>query len=247
MTKIVCFDTETTGLIPKGISPTVKNVDEFPHIVQFSFVVYDTITQHTIEECDIITTLPHNIIIPTVCSNVHGITRAISDENGQPLLPTLLKFFAYVHDPDALIIAHNLSFDLKMVQAESIRLINKYEMNSKVSKRTREKTKQNQLLIDTLLILSTLPISSTIYEYPTKLYCTMMANINFCNIVRYNSRGPYQKYPTLTELYQKLFKKMPENMHNSLYDVYATLKCFLKKNCNTSNPSRRNPILLKPS
>ena len=39
MTKIVCFDTETTGLIPKGVVyPKVDNLIAWPHIVQFSFV-----------------------------------------------------------------------------------------------------------------------------------------------------------------------------------------------------------------
>jgi DNA polymerase-3 subunit alpha len=239
MTIIVCFDTETTGLIPKGINfPTSYNYMLWPHIVQFSFVAYDTMTQQTVEECDIITKLSPSIIIPDVCSNVHGITRAISDEKGQPLLPTLLKFLKYVEDPNVLIIAHNLNFDLKMVQCEIIRIIKHYETQSNVATRTRQKKKEICLLMNTQLLK--IPISSTTYEYPTKLYCTMLSNIKFCNIIRYNSRGPYQKYPTLTELYQKLFEQTPQNMHNSLYDVYATLKCFLKKTQNINIIENKN-------
>jgi hypothetical protein len=105
-----------------------------------------------------------------------------------------------------------------MIQVEIIRLIQNSEINSSVSRRTRQCKQKLKILIDTPLFM--LPIS--------RFHCTMLKNIDFCNIIRYNSRGPYQKFPTLIELYQKLFNETPPNMHNSLYDVYATLKCFLK-------------------
>ena len=37
-----------------------------------------------------------------------------------------------------------------------------------------------------------------------------------------------KKYPKLQELYTKLFNKNFQNAHNALYDVKATLQCYLK-------------------
>ena len=37
-----------------------------------------------------------------------------------------------------------------------------------------------------------------------------------------------RKYPKLQELYTKLFNKNFKNAHNALYDVKATLRCYLK-------------------
>jgi hypothetical protein len=59
-------------------------------------------------------------------------------------------------------------------------------------------------------------------------YCTMKESIELCNIERENKRGKYLKYPTLSELHNKLFGVIPKNLHNSLNDVLISLRCFLK-------------------
>ena len=41
-------------------------------------------------------------------------------------------------------------------------------------------------------------------------YCTMRNSINLCNIEAKNRLGKYKKYPTQTELHQKLFNCIPE-------------------------------------
>ena len=40
--KIIIFDTETTGL-PKSRQSLVNNTEEWPYIVQFSYIIYDLI------------------------------------------------------------------------------------------------------------------------------------------------------------------------------------------------------------
>lgn len=54
--------------------------------------------------------------------------------------------------------------------------------------------------------------------------CTMKSSIDFCNIQ--NSFG--NKYPTLNELYGKLFENNILGSHNAESDVLATAKCFWK-------------------
>jgi DNA polymerase III subunit epsilon len=52
--------------------------------------------------------------------------------------------------------------------------------------------------------------------------CTMQQTTNFCAI-----NGPYgYKWPTLSELYYKLFKTSFEEAHNAAVDINATAKCF---------------------
>jgi DNA polymerase III epsilon subunit-like protein len=54
--------------------------------------------------------------------------------------------------------------------------------------------------------------------------CTMQAATNFCRIP-----GPYgYKWPTLSELYQKLFNETFDNAHQALCDVRACSRCFFE-------------------
>jgi len=54
--------------------------------------------------------------------------------------------------------------------------------------------------------------------------CTMKATTDFCKIP-----GPYgYKWPTLTELHQKLFSTSFDNAHDALGDVSACAKCFFE-------------------
>jgi DNA polymerase III epsilon subunit-like protein len=57
-------------------------------------------------------------------------------------------------------------------------------------------------------------------------YCTMMGTIDFCELES-KFYGSF-KYPKLCELYELMFGYQFENQHNSLADVNATLRCYLK-------------------
>ena len=54
--------------------------------------------------------------------------------------------------------------------------------------------------------------------------CTKTESVDFCNIIR-NGKP---KWPTLTELHQKLFNTNFEEAHNAAGDVVATTRCFLE-------------------
>jgi DNA polymerase III epsilon subunit-like protein len=187
MTVIMVFDCETTGLVPKD-KITKENESYFPHIVSLSWVVYDTELKETLIEKDKIVTCA----IPIMNSFIHHITDEIS-QRGIPLECALNEFLDDTRDVD-LVIAHNLSFDCKMIEVSLYRL-----------GRTRDYT-------DFKII---------------KSHCTMMSNIKFCGLK--NKYG--LKFPRLIELYVKLFGEEFENQHNSLADVKACLKCYLKLNC----------------
>lgn len=60
------------------------------------------------------------------------------------------------------------------------------------------------------------------------LYCTMMESINICNITVDGKNGKFKKFPKLVELYNQLFRYIPDNLHNSMVDVIVCLRCFLK-------------------
>jgi DNA polymerase III epsilon subunit-like protein len=59
-------------------------------------------------------------------------------------------------------------------------------------------------------------------------YCTMQSSIELCNLEQTNRFGKYKKYPKLSELYNKLFGSIPNNLHNALNDVIVCLNCYYK-------------------
>ena len=61
-------------------------------------------------------------------------------------------------------------------------------------------------------------------------YCTMKRSSEFCNIEKLSkaTNRVFVKYPTLTELHQKLFRTTPEGTHNSYVDILVCLRCFYK-------------------
>lgn len=55
---------------------------------------------------------------------------------------------------------------------------------------------------------------------------TMLSSTEFCQLP--GGRGKSFKYPTLSELSDKLFQEKVENAHNASADVEATARCFLE-------------------
>ena len=54
----------------------------------------------------------------------------------------------------------------------------------------------------------------------------MKCSKNICKIpITINGKNIF-KYPKLIELYKFYFKDEPNNLHNSMYDVIFTLKCY---------------------
>ena len=200
--RTLVFDSETTGLSKTQIiSPSTIHL--WPHIVQFSYIVFDMDSNEIVKIKDSIIKVPDGFTITEENAKIHGITTEISLVKGVDLLPVLEEFFADFDSADH-IVGHNVSFDINMIKAELQRLI----MNSS------DKKLQEYL---------------TTINTSTKFYCTMQETIELCAIELKDKYGrPYKKFPKLVELYQKMFGVTPKNLHNSLNDVIVCLRCFIK-------------------
>ena len=200
--RTLVFDSETTGLSKTQIiSPSTIHL--WPHVVQFSYIVFDTESNKIVKIKDSIIKVPDGFIITEENAKIHGITTEISLAKGVDLLPVLEEFFADFDSADH-IVGHNVSFDINMIKAELQRLI----MNS-----------FNEKLQEYLTKINT----------STKFYCTMQETIELCAIEMKDKYGrPYKKFPKLVELYQKMFDVTPKNLHNSLNDVIVCVRCFIK-------------------
>jgi len=111
------FDTETTGL-PRNWKAPVTDLNNWPRMVQIAFLLYDN-NGTKISTTDYII-IPDGYTIPVEAAEIHGITteKAISD--GHTLSSVLLEFNNLVNQANCLV-AHNMSFDEKIVGAEFLR------------------------------------------------------------------------------------------------------------------------------
>ena len=117
--KILVFDTETTGL-PEENNVSILYTFRWPYIVQLSFIYYDSEINDIIEYYDNVIKLPENITIPEDSINIHGITNEAMREKGISIRTALKKFNDILKDCD-IVVAHNISFDKRMIMVECIR------------------------------------------------------------------------------------------------------------------------------
>uniref|UniRef100_A0A6C0JWT1 Exonuclease domain-containing protein n=1 Tax=viral metagenome TaxID=1070528 RepID=A0A6C0JWT1_9ZZZZ len=201
---VLIFDVETSGLIPKG-EPAL---DLCPYILQLSFIVFNVETRTIEQKYNSYINVSSKIKIIPEIEKLTGITRVKC--NGGVVVTEALNALYDAYVKCAKVIAHNIEFDSKMVRIELAR---------NPGRKTRH-------LCDLL---------NSGYELANKKerYCTMANSIELCSIVvdAIDKRGqPYQykKFPKLSELHQKLFGTIPENLHDSMVDTMACLKCYMK-------------------
>jgi DNA polymerase III epsilon subunit-like protein len=122
--KILVFDTETTGL-PCEKDASIYNTQKWPHIIQLSYILYNTDNDEIITIEDDYINIDANINISKESQEIHNITREMLDK-GINIIDALEKFnyFSSVSD---LLVGHNISFDKRMIFVEGIR--NKIHMN----------------------------------------------------------------------------------------------------------------------
>ena len=107
--RVLVFDTETTGL-PKTKILNKYMLDLWPHIVQFSYIIFDTESNTIIKLKDCIIKVPDSFIISEDASKIHGITNEISFSKGVNIAGVLDEFFDDFGNVDH-IVGHNISFD----------------------------------------------------------------------------------------------------------------------------------------
>lgn len=224
--RFLVFDVETTDKIKKNAP-----IDQQPHIIQLSFVIYDLYERRIIKKFDSYVNIPQNIVISEFITGLTGATREKCD-SGMNILDVLDEFYhAYFWCDE--IIAHNIDFDTQMVL---------YEIE-----RNRDEIMKKMPYCSTIF--------NTIYEKVNRIerYCTMKRGMNFyevdlprtnnTNIDVASSMHPclidvleqnvpekktFKKWPKLSELYFALFGENPTGLHNSMMDVLVCLRCYLK-------------------
>ena len=121
--KVLVFDTETTGLPQKdvnGRSPSIYQSNLWPHIIQLSYILYDTKKHKMLVNHDHIVKVPSHVVISEKSIEMHGITREKSERQGISIKEAVELFNICMMSAD-IIIAHNLSFDRQMILVECIR------------------------------------------------------------------------------------------------------------------------------
>jgi DNA polymerase III subunit epsilon len=111
------FDTETTGL-PKNWKAHVSDLNNWPRLVQLAYLLYDKDASLISSKNFIVR--PEGFTIPVDTSRIHGITTERAKNEGVALKDVLSIFHRIANQADYLV-AHNMSFDEKIVGAEFLR------------------------------------------------------------------------------------------------------------------------------
>ena len=204
---ILIFDVETTGLLPK------TQFDPQIYITQLSFALYDTKNNRLIKTYNAFINIPEEVVISEKITQITGIDREKLNKDGIDIVEALEIFFDAYSRTD-IVVAHNLDFDSKVMEIETARNYERFT--------NRETAPFIVWMFDS--------IHNKLYDIQMK--CSMKMSIDLCNIQKKNSFGTYKKFPTLCELYEKLFHTKPENLHNSMVDVIVCLRCYLKMDYN---------------
>jgi len=111
------FDTETTGL-PRNYLAPLEDLDNWPRLVQLAWLMVDKKGKELKGVNKIIK--PEGFTIPEAAAAVHGISTERAHKEGV-LLNSVLKEFADVVGGAKIVVAHNMSFDEKIMGAELLR------------------------------------------------------------------------------------------------------------------------------
>lgn len=202
---IIVFDTETTGL-PRSKIINSETLHLWPHVVQFSYVMYN-VGQMKIEKVkDVVVKIPESIVMSEETINLHKIGNEIAHNSPFTIQDVLNEFIEDISCNNVTtVVGHNISFDMNMLKVELLRLIQNDDI--------KDKSIYKKMFYEV--------------NYTNKIYCTMKKSVDLCQILAQRKNGTsYYKYPKLIELYKKLFDEEPNNLHNSLNDVLVTLRCY---------------------
>lgn len=117
--KVIVFDTETTGL-PEDSYASFHDSAKWPHIIQLSYIMIDTVTKDILDYVDRIVKLDSSVIISPESIDVHQITREKSESHGIPIKKVLNEFAQSIQMAD-VIVGHNIIFDKRIITVELYR------------------------------------------------------------------------------------------------------------------------------
>ena len=160
--KILVFDTETTGL-PIGNNPSIITTHLWPHIVQLSYILYDTDDSTILEYCDVIIKLPKGIYISKESENIHKISNKKCQEQGVDIVYELELFNNILKKAD-LVVGHNISFDKRMIMVECIR--NKIQQNFTLNRNRKSEYCTMKNSVDLCKIVRKSKHGDEYFKYP---------------------------------------------------------------------------------
>lgn len=126
------FDTETTG-IPKNYKAPASDARNWPRLVQIAWLLMDKDGREQKSVEYIIK--PEGFTIPVDAARIHGITNELALEKGVELRSVLEQIIADFAQAST-VLAHNMSFDEKILGAELLRMGYANEVEAKTRKCT---------------------------------------------------------------------------------------------------------------
>jgi len=226
--RILVFDTETSGLLQKKEPDITKQ----PHILQVSFIVFNIENMEIEQKYNQYIKVGNEIEISDTITRITGITREICDTKGIPIIRALMDFHdAYIQCD--CIIAHNLEFDSKMIQFEFSRNIGEIKAFEPHIMDLFNKNTDLQLGIvqyctmkESMNLVAT-PSSSSSSSNNGKIVSSVSTVIGTIQVPIKPAYSQYKKWHKLSELYEKIFHTIPENLHNSWFDTMICFRCFM--------------------
>ena len=113
------IDCETTGLPPRDRNAPIRNVGNWPHVIQLAWALFDeTQTEAETTACLI---RPEGFVIPDDAQRIHNISTERALSEGRDLTEVLQELYSATAKAEFLV-AHNLDFDLNVISAEYLRI-----------------------------------------------------------------------------------------------------------------------------
>ncbi|MFH0968022.1 MAG: 3'-5' exonuclease [Methanobacteriota archaeon] len=114
---LLFFDTETTGL-PSRDRTIRRDPFTWPRLVELGWIL--SREDGTLIDSQSSIIIPDGFDIPEASSKIHGITTDEAREKGRPVREVISEFCEDATRAD-MYIAHNLSFDIRIILSELIR------------------------------------------------------------------------------------------------------------------------------
>jgi DNA polymerase III epsilon subunit-like protein len=236
--RMLVFDVETTGKINKG-----KPVSEQPHIIQLSFVVYDLAEHCVVRTFDSYIKIPHQVELSNFICEFTGASRAKCDA-GLDIVDALKAFYDAYSWCDGLV-AHNIEFDTQLIAFELERNRSRFldvapyclsifnqdlEKVRGMERYCTMKKGTKMCALEQAPIVKLPNVNKNIVADPSSnLHSSLMDMVTLDESVqKVVPKKTNYKWPKLTELHEKLFGELPAVSHNSMADVNACLRCYLK-------------------
>jgi len=242
--RILVFDTETTNLPPqmakttqnsllnfgnffKSNSAWSQHIDDWPHIIQLSYILYDTDKPYNknAKFFNKYIEIPKSVKISRESTEIHHITRktitTASEINRAKIYDALQEFVADCEFAD-VIVGHNVDFDRRMIIAELIRLQEYADEDDDEDTINIVDTIKN--MMNNKHFKCTMEITKPICKLKQKYVYTNTENTDTDEQKEY-----YRiKSPKLIEAYQYFFgyEPNPQLLHDAIVDAVICLRVF---------------------